>query len=227
MASFMGGMGDQQNVVASSMSMANTFGSMTGYNPYAMIAGGIIGAGLGGFNNIAQHKANAAQYNQQAYTTQAQIDQLNLQNEQIDDWLANYEDYYNQQMSQQYLAGRQTYAQLAGVASDMLVANSAAGHVGGSSALVAQQAGDDLEYYFGSDRSIDGDDGLYGSAVAMLRHGLENEKKYAQQAREINLDTISELKSTYDSLKKKEKKEKEKSKWYNQAISIFTGGLFG
>ena len=61
----------------------------------------------------------------------------------------------------------------------------------------------------------------------MLRHGLENENKYAQQTREINLDTISELQSTYDSLKKKEKKEKEKSKWYNQAISILTGGLFG
>lgn len=226
--SFLGGMQDNSNIMNNSASMAMSVGQMTGYNPYAMVIAGAVGGVTGGFANMAQYKQQYSVYTQQANTVEAQIAQLQLQNEQIDDYLDNYTSYYDQQMGQQYLQGRQQYSQAAGALSDSLVSNAAAGHIGGSSGIAAQQAESDLKYLYGNDMSMGGSDGLYGQAVAQLKSDLSNERKYSSMARDMNLDTIGDLSSVASNYRSKASEAKANSKDYGkQILSALTGGLFG
>lgn len=107
----------------------------------------------------------------------------------VDDLLGNWENSYDAQTKSTQAQGRNTLTSLLSNWSDAEVAAADRG-MGGSMQLIAQQEKAKAVEYAGSDLSLAGNDGIFGSAYASLLANLNAEKAQYQSQKNLLSQTL-------------------------------------
>ena len=96
------------------------------------------------------------------------------------------------------MQGQNNLDQLLANWSDYEVATAARGAVGGSAALVAANRKAKAVQYAGSDLSLAGDDGVYGTSLAALKSNLLQERRQAELQHETDIRQLDINKASAD-----------------------------